>query len=143
VTPAPAPGRGRPPVFDAERQKAYLELVAAGVKLGEAAAKVNIDRRTVTYLTRRDPEFAERLTRARARGREQRVPHGTPEGYDNYDCRCGPCTKASSAARARRGGRSHTDEPAAEATEGEVIAWPEPDPPGDEFPSSFSLAKVS
>lgn len=117
----PVYGRGRPPVFDADRQQAYLELVAAGARLQDAAAEVRIGRRTVTALARRDERFAERLTVARARGRETRVPHGTPGGYDNYDCRCGPCTKASSEARARRGGRGHQEE-------GEVIQWPHPSP---------------
>ncbi|MFD8516499.1 hypothetical protein ACFV27_36840 [Streptomyces antimycoticus] len=133
----PVYGRGRPPVFDAERQQAFLELVAAGTRIGEAAAKTRIARRTVNALARRDDQFAERLQAAKAQGRSARIPHGTPGGYDNWDCRCGPCTKASSAARARRGGRRRPDE------EGEVIQWPEQPADSGESAHSFSLAKVS
>lgn len=133
----PVYGRGRPPVFDTERQQAFLELVAAGTRIGEAAATTRIARRTINALAARDNQFAERLTAAKARGRAARIPHGDPKGYDNYDCRCRPCTKAASAARARRGGRGQCDE------EGEVIPWPEQTASGGESAHSFSLAKVS
>ncbi|MGW5690307.1 hypothetical protein ACWEWX_04855 [Streptomyces asiaticus] len=133
----PVYGRGRPPVFDTERQEAFLELVAAGTRIGEAAATTRIARRTINALARRDDRFAERLTAAKARGREAHIPHGTPGGYDNWNCRCGPCTKAASAARAQRGGRGRSGE------EGEVIPWPEQAAGGGESASSFSLAKVS
>lgn len=135
----PVYGRGRPPAaesFTAERQDAYLSLVASGVRLGVAAAEVGIPRRTISALARRDLDFADRLDEAKARGRETRIPHGEPKGYDSYGCRCGPCTKASSQARGRRGGRGHQEE-------GEVIQWPEPDGDGGQSPHSFSLAKVS
>lgn len=134
---APAYGRGRPPVFDTERQTVFLELVASGTRIGEAAAKTRIARRTINALAARDDQFAERLNAAKARGRAARIPHGTPGGYDNWDCRCGPCTKAASAARAQRGGRGRS------AEEGEVIQWPEQTAGGGESASSFSLAKVS
>lgn len=135
----PVYGRGRPGAaesFNAERQDAYLALVASGIRLGSAAAEVGIPRRTISGLARRDLDFADRLDEAKARGRETRIPHGEPKGYDSYGCRCGPCTKASSQARARRGGRGHQEE-------GEVIQWPEPDGPGGEFPISLPLPKVS
>jgi hypothetical protein len=123
--------------FTAERQDAYLALVASGVRLGVAATEIGIPRRTISAITRRDLTFADRLDEAKTRGRAARIPHGDPKGYDNYDCRCRPCTKAASAARAQRGGRAHTDQ------EGEVIQWPEQDGHGGESAHSFSLAKAS
>lgn len=140
----PTPGRGRPVVFDADAQDTYLGLVAAGVRMGDAAAKAGTSPRAVSHLAHRDRGFAERLAAAKVAGREERVPHGTPGGYDNYDCRCRPCTVAASKARGQRGGRGHTND-----AEGEVIPLPDPKPAaqladgGAESPVLLLLPKVS
>jgi hypothetical protein len=133
-------------VFDADAQDTYLQLVASGVRMGVAAAKAGTSPRAVSHLAHRDRGFADRLAAAKTAGREARIPHGTPGGYDNYDCRCRPCTVAASNARAQRGGRSHTDD---EATAGEVIPLPDPKPAaqladgGAESPVLLLLPKVS
>ena len=142
------PGRGRPVVFDTDAQDTYLGLVAAGVRMGEAAAKTGTSPRAVSHLAHRDRGFAERLAAAKTAGREARtqIPHGTPGGYDNHDCRCRPCIRAASNARAGRGGRAHTGDT---ATEGEVIPLPAPKPTtqvaagGAESPVLLLLPKVS
>ena len=141
---SPALGRGRPVVFDADAQDTYLQLVASGVRMGDAAAKAGMSPRAVSHLAHRDRAFADRLAAAKTAGRETRVPHGTPGGYDNWDCRCRPCTTAASNARAHRGGRGQPDD-----VEGEVIPLPDPNPPaqvvpdGAESPVLLLLPKVS
>lgn len=132
---ADRPGRGRPTVFSLEQRAAYLELVASGVRQGPAATRVGVDRRRVTYLAAHNPEFATALAAAKARGRDARIPHGTAGGYDNYDCRCGPCTKAASGARA---GRRDRNAGGTGGPGGEVIELPAASPP-----SSFPLASAS
>ena len=88
-------GRGRPPVFTAERQDEFLELLAAGAKVGEAAQKVGIERHTPAALARRDAAFADRYDRAVHAGRRRVIPHGTPAGHDVHGCRCTPCLAAA------------------------------------------------
>ncbi|MFF9787236.1 hypothetical protein [Streptomyces nigrescens] len=97
----PAPGRGRPPIFDQAAQDAFLNLVASGVRIGDAADKLGISRRTPTQLAARNPSFAPRLAAAKAAGRDHRIPHGTAGGYNNHACRCSRCTAAATAARTR------------------------------------------
>ena len=94
-------GRGRPPIFDQAAQDAFLNLVASGVRIGDAADKLGISRRTPTQLAARNPGFAPRLAAAKAAGRHQRIPHGTAGGYNNHQCRCPRCTAAATAARTK------------------------------------------
>lgn len=102
-------GRGRPVIFDEPAQAEFLRLVAAGARIGEAAAKVGVGRRTPEQLARRNPRFAQQLDAARAAGRDHRIPHGTPGGYNNHGCRCGLCTVAASRARSNAPDRKHAD----------------------------------
>ena len=88
-------GRGRPPVFTAERQDEFLELLAAGAQVGEAAQKVGIERHTPAALARRDRDFADRYDRAMHAGRRRAIPHGTAAGHDVHGCRCTPCRDAA------------------------------------------------
>jgi hypothetical protein len=131
-------------VFDADAQDTYLGLVASGVRMGVAAAKAGTSPRAVSHLAHRDRQFAQRLATAKRQGREARIPHGDPDGYDNYDCRCRPCTTAASKARAQRGGRGQSTDAA-----GEVIPLPDPKTAarlgdgGAESPVLLLLPKVS
>ena len=93
-------GRGRPVIFDEPAQDEYLRLLAAGVRVGDAADKVGISRRTPTQLASRDRQFAARLATAKTTGRSARIPHGTAGGYNNHACRCPRCRAAATRARA-------------------------------------------
>lgn len=101
-------GRGRPSLFTDDLQAQYLDLVAAGVRLGAAALKLGMDRRRITYAKNTQPAFARRLADARARGRTARLPHGRPGTYTNHGCRCPPCTTAATRARAQAPDRRYT-----------------------------------
>jgi len=99
-------GRGRPVIFDRAAQTEFLRLVADGTRIGEAADKLGVSRRTPTLLASRDRQFAQQLAEAKARGREARVApdrlkHGDPATYNNHGCRCPRCTAAATAARAK------------------------------------------
>ncbi|MFD7922583.1 hypothetical protein ACFV3R_25565 [Streptomyces sp. NPDC059740] len=95
-------GRGRPVKFDESTQGAYLKLVAEGVRLGEAADRCGISRRTPTQLATRNPDFADRLAQAKTAGRTWRAEHlvhGRASTYNLHACRCTPCTTAATTAR--------------------------------------------
>ncbi|MEU7435708.1 hypothetical protein AB0B07_33445 [Streptomyces sioyaensis] len=94
-------GRGRPPILDDAAQDAFLNLITQGVRIGDAADKLGISRRTPTQLAARNPGFAQRLAAAKAAGRDNRIPHGTAGGYNNHGCRGPRCTAAATAARAK------------------------------------------
>lgn len=94
-------GRGRPVIFDDAAQAEFLRLVASGIRIGDVADKLGISRRTPTQLAARNPSFAQRLTAAKAAGRDNRIPHGTAGGYNNHGCRGPRCTAATTAARAK------------------------------------------
>ncbi|MFE1767285.1 hypothetical protein ACFW81_24085 [Streptomyces angustmyceticus] len=105
-----APGRGRPVLFDATAQAEFLRLLADGTRVGDAADKLGISRRTPTQLAARDPRFAEQFAAAKGRGRDARsrpenLKHGDPATYNNHACRCPRCTAAATAART---GHRHT-----------------------------------
>ncbi|MEW9521835.1 hypothetical protein [Streptomyces tubercidicus] len=102
----PAPGRGRPPVFDQDAQAEFLRLLTDGTRVGEAADKLGVSRRTPTQLASRDRQFAQQLADAKARGREarfapDRLKHGDVATYNNHKCRCPRCRSAATAARTK------------------------------------------
>ncbi|MFE7780301.1 hypothetical protein [Streptomyces nigrescens] len=101
-------GRGRPVTFDEPAQAEFLRLLADGTRIGEAADKLGISRRTPTQLAARNRHFAQQLADAKDRGRtaRDRRVHGLVATYNNHACRCRPCTAA--AAAARRGHRAAT-----------------------------------
>ncbi|MGY5127381.1 hypothetical protein [Streptomyces nigrescens] len=102
-------GRGRPVIFDEPAQTEFLRLVAAGARIGEAATKLGVGRRTPEQLARRNPAFARQLDAARTVGRDHRIPHGTPGGYNNWGCRCRRCTAKATRARSNAPDRKHAD----------------------------------
>lgn len=100
------PGRGRPLIFDPAAQAEFLRLLADGTRVGEATDKLGISRRTPIQLAARDRQFAQQLADAKARGKAarfapERLKHGDPATYNNHKCRCGPCTRAATAARTK------------------------------------------
>ncbi|BCK73971.1 hypothetical protein Srufu_079240 (plasmid) [Streptomyces libani subsp. rufus] len=117
-------GRGRPVVFDEPAQAELLRLVADGVRLGEAAAKVGVGRDTPGQLARRNRGFAAALADAKTIGRAvrfapERLPHGVVSTYTNHGCRCRPCTAAATRARSNSPDRKHAD----------IHHLPDPQPP--------------
>lgn len=116
-------GRGRPVTFDEPAQAEFLRLIASGVRIGEAADKLGISRRTPTQLKARDRCFAERLAAAKAAGADARIPHGTPGGYNNHGCRRPCCRAAATAARA-----AHRDTTRQINTTAQVHPLPVPQP---------------
>ncbi|MER6844762.1 hypothetical protein [Streptomyces platensis] len=107
-------GRGRPIVFDETLQAEFLRLVADGVHVGEAAAKVGVGRKTPSQLAARDRRFAAALTDAKVVGRAarfspERLKHGAPATYNNHNCRCPRCRTAATRARSNAPDRKHAD----------------------------------
>lgn len=138
-------GRGRPAggtAFDTETRQRFLDKVAAGARLGKAAAAVGIHRNLPSYHARTDQDFARRLEDAVARGkaaREDKVPHGEYR-YNVLGCRCKEiCTPAASAART---GRRHATLAETEQEPGPAELTPVPAlPPATDpkSPTSFLL----
>ncbi|MFF2731744.1 hypothetical protein ACFVS9_28035 [Streptomyces sp. NPDC058008] len=93
---------------------AYLDLIRHGVRLGDAATQLGINRVTPTRQTRIDREFAAALAEARVVGQKVRregVPHGEYR-YNLLGCRCPKCTRAAAVGRANR--RASEDPPPGE-----------------------------
>jgi len=110
-----SPGRGRPPLFDTAAQTEFLRLLADGARVGEAADKLGVSRRTPTQLAARDHTFADRLADAKARGREarfapERLTHGSTSTYNNHRCRCPRCRAAATAARTKHRATTQHDD---------------------------------
>ncbi|WP_329125961.1 hypothetical protein [Streptomyces sp. NBC_01353] len=106
-------GRGRPEKFTAEVQKRFLAEVAAGARLGEAAATVDVHRNVPRFHARTNKDFAAALADAQAQGRQARIddlPHDESR-YNNYDCRCLDCTAMATKARAGRRAEADAQEP--------------------------------
>lgn len=108
-------GPGRPVEFARAEQQVFLDLVAGGAKLGEAAAKAGVHRRTPGKLAERDPEFAARLAAAKEAGRLARMPHGTPGCRRNHGCQRPECLAADNQARTRRRRSTPADDEPEEA----------------------------
>lgn len=90
--------------FDARAQTAFLDLVAAGERLGTAARTVGVHPNTPSLHASRSEVFAERFATAKQRGRAAllaAVPHGESR-YNNHGCHCDTCRTAATTARTRR-----------------------------------------
>jgi hypothetical protein len=100
--------RGAPATkFDETARQKYLDAVAAGTPLGEAAALVNVTPTWTSSYAHNDPAFAQALADAKARGkaaRDDKKDHGEYR-YNVLGCRCDICTAAATTARR---GRRHT-----------------------------------
>lgn len=90
--------------FDARAQATFLDLVAAGERLGTAARTVGVHPNTPSLHASRSEVFAERFATAKQRGRATllaKVPHDESR-YTNHGCHCDTCRTAATTARARR-----------------------------------------
>ncbi|MDX3531950.1 hypothetical protein P1P75_37525 [Streptomyces sp. ID05-39B] len=102
--PASSRGRGRPLLFTDDQKQAYLKHVTAGLTLNEAAAAINVDRRTVNHHAQQDPDFRTARETAKKAGREARwenLPHDEYR-YNHAGCRCLDCKAAARKGRAAR-----------------------------------------
>ncbi|MGW7283903.1 hypothetical protein ACWGH4_00130 [Streptomyces sp. NPDC054847] len=129
--------RGRPVLFTDTLRNRYLEAVAAGMYLKDAAAHIGVSENVPQRHARTDRAFAAALKEARTAGKKVRIdelPHGEYR-YNHHNCRC--TNGCAQAATKNRAGRRRT---AAETTDtgGQVI-----DLPPAQVPHSFSLLKAS
>ncbi|MFE7547012.1 hypothetical protein [Streptomyces gardneri] len=102
-------GRGRPAQFTADARQRFLDEVAAGVRLANAARLAGVHHNVPARHARTDAAFAQALDTAKRRGRAARqdaIPHDESR-YNHLKCRCGKCRKAATTARAGR--RATTD----------------------------------
>ncbi|MFF8610821.1 hypothetical protein ACF06X_33485 [Streptomyces sp. NPDC015346] len=116
-------------------QARFLDAVANGMYLGEAARSVGLRADLPSRYVRTDPTFAAALADAKALGKKRRVedaPHNEAR-YNNHGCRCTTCRRAATTARAGRRAQEPT----------------EPEPEADildlnrQSPTSFSLPSPS
>lgn len=108
------PTRGRPATFDDALRHKYLEAVAAGMYLKDAAPHCGIHPSTPKLARRTDKAFAAALDHARAEGRKARLENLDHDEarYNNYGCRCTTCRTAHTNARRGRRQTADTDPPA-------------------------------
>ncbi|WP_399559179.1 hypothetical protein OH809_45255 (plasmid) [Streptomyces sp. NBC_00873] len=129
-------------VFDDAKRRRYLDLVATGMNLADAAAATPIHHNVPRRHERTDPAFAQALADAKAQGkkiRQENVAHDEYR-YNCLNCRCDVCCTAATKGRAAR--RAAAQPEGAEGQSG---------PPGEvrdirvqpkSFPS-FLLARAS
>jgi hypothetical protein len=129
-------------LFDAEKRRRYLDAVATGMTLADAAAAAGVHHNVPRRHERTDPAFAQALADAKAAGkkiRQEEVPHGEYR-YNCLQCRCDVCCTAATKGRAKRRAAAQPDDGEGQfGPPGEVHdIRPEP----KSFPS-FLLAKAS
>lgn len=97
-------GRGQPPKIEPDRYGELLELLAAGLSMPAAAARMQVARATLYNLADRVPAMGEAMQRARTAAKEnKRARHEPSEScYVNQGCRRPECTAAATEARIRR-----------------------------------------
>jgi hypothetical protein len=128
--------------FDEVKRQRYLDHVATGMNLADAAAATPIHHNVPRRHERTDPAFRRALADAKAAGkkiRQENVAHGEYR-YNCLQCRCDICCTAATVGRAARRAAAQPD--AGEGQSG---------PPGEvhdirvqpkSFPS-FLLARAS
>ncbi|MFD9721041.1 hypothetical protein [Streptomyces sp. NPDC059076] len=96
--------RGRQVVFTPELRAVFLDAVASGMYIRDAAEHVGISVNLSRSHAVRDDAFATALTTARAAGKKARADaKGHSEShYNKQDCRHPQCTAAAREGRARR-----------------------------------------
>ncbi|MFJ1993042.1 hypothetical protein [Streptomyces asiaticus] len=132
------PGRGRPVAFTADARTVFLDAVAAGAKLHEAAQKAGVSRNVPAQHAKDDAAFRAALADAKTTGRQiraQSMPHGESR-YNHAGCRCPVCCRKATAARTAR--RAAAQEGATEPAQPIPITSRT-----TETPPSFSLARAS
>ncbi|MEU1327153.1 hypothetical protein [Streptomyces microflavus] len=142
---APRRGRGRPTVFDTPTQAAYLQAVRSGMRLGDAATHIGVNRVVPARYARADREFGVLLDEAKALGAKVRVenlPHDEYR-YNVLKCRCEVCTRAARVGRAGRRTDTTADEPPGAEVAGAVHPIRAEAAGVGESSTSFLLARAS
>ncbi|MEU6925490.1 hypothetical protein [Streptomyces sp. NPDC046631] len=129
-------------LFDDAKRHRYLDAVAAGMTLADAAATAGIHHNVPPRHARTDPAFAQTLADAKAAGkkvRQENVAHGEYR-YNCLQCRCDVCCTAATKGRAKR--RAAAQPAEAEGQSGAVGQVHEirPEPKSS---TSFLLARAS
>ncbi|MEV8101034.1 hypothetical protein [Streptomyces sp. NPDC088135] len=91
-------------VFNGEKRQRYLDAVATGMTLADAAATAGIHHNVPPRHARTDPAFGQALADAKAAGkkvRRENVAHGEYR-YNCLQCRCDVCCTAATQGRAAR-----------------------------------------
>ncbi|MFF1284346.1 hypothetical protein ACFVY4_26840 [Streptomyces sp. NPDC058299] len=120
-------GRGQPPKIGPERYGELLGLLASGLSLPAAAARMNVSRATLYNLAGRVPSMGEAMGRARVVGRRakeaaRKAAHEPSEScYVNHGCRTPECTRAATEARAQRRAPASSPVTTLPALGGEVV----------------------
>ncbi|MET7713754.1 hypothetical protein [Streptomyces sp. NPDC005407] len=129
------PGSGPTHRFNDQLRNQYLEAVADGMRLAQAATHTGISLNIPRRHALNDPAFAAALQQARAQGKKIRDDtKGHDEShYNNQKCRHPTCVEAARTGRAERRERQTEDEP---ADVHNIRPQPEPGPP-------FPLARAS
>ncbi|MEU9014216.1 hypothetical protein AB0D12_31495 [Streptomyces sp. NPDC048479] len=108
------PGSGPAHRFNDQLRQQYLDAVAEGMRLQDAAAHVGISLNIPQRHARTDNAFASALQQARAQGKKLRddaKEHGEAH-YNNQHCRHPKCVEAIRTGRAGRREREAEDQPA-------------------------------
>ncbi|WP_331731604.1 hypothetical protein OG298_45395 (plasmid) [Streptomyces sp. NBC_01005] len=129
-------------LFDDAKRQQYLDAVAAGMTLADAAATASIHHNVPRRHERADAAFGRALADAKAAGKKVRqanVAHGEYR-YNCLACRCDVCCTAATKGRAKRRAAAQPDP--AEGKSGAVGQVHEIRPEPKSF-SSFLLARAS
>ncbi|WP_327259950.1 hypothetical protein [Streptomyces sp. NBC_01240] len=129
-------------LFGEAKQRRYLDAVATGMNLADAATTAGIHHNVPRRHERTDPAFAQALADAKAVGkkiRQDNVAHDEYR-YNCLNCRCDICCTAATKGRARR--RAAAQPAEAEGQSGAVGQVHEirPEPKSS---TSFLLARAS
>ncbi|MFF1916194.1 hypothetical protein ACFVYE_32325 [Streptomyces sp. NPDC058239] len=129
-------------LFSEEKRGRYLEAVATGMNLADAATTAGIHHNVPRRHERTDPGFAQALADAKAAGkkiRQENVAHGEYR-YNCLKCRCDVCCTAATKGRAKRRAGVQPEEPEGPSEAVGQVHEIRPEPKSS---TSFSLARAS
>ncbi|MEE1812676.1 hypothetical protein [Streptomyces sp. BE133] len=129
-------------VFDDAKRRRYLDAVAAGMTLADAAATAGVHHNVPPRHARTDPAFAQALADAKAAGkkvRQENVPHDEYR-YNCLQCRCDVCCTAATKGRAKRRAAAQPAEPDGQSGAVGQVHKIRPEPKSS---TSFLLARAS
>ncbi|MFB7222384.1 hypothetical protein [Streptomyces sp. NPDC056227] len=129
-------------VFDEAKRQRYLDLVATGMNLADAAKATPIHHNVPRRHERTDASFARALADAKAQGkkiRQENVDHDEYR-YNCLGCRCDLCCTAARTGRAARRAAAQPDAAEGQSEPPGQVHEIRPEP--ESFPS-FLLARAS
>lgn len=129
-------------LFDDTKRRRYLDAVATGMTLADAATSAGVHHNVPRRHERTDPAFAQSLADARTAGkkiRQENVAHGEYR-YNCLQCRCDVCCTAATKGRAKRRAATQPDEPEDQSGAVGQVHEIRPEPKSS---TSFLLARAS